>query len=526
MPDSAKFQINVETVATGTGAQTTKTDLAEIEAISKRQAATVAEITGAKTAEVAVDKKLNELEISRGAIVSMQLEANQLRAAGRTIEADVLEREVALEMRAVQLQKTLNIEREEAVALARADLAAQEKIAAVMAAQAIEQAEQGEKSKIHGRAGPLGHLMENFGVGRDLAITAAIGGMFGMEAKRMIEEYTAKVDEGAEAMEKMVHAYGEQRHHAETLLALADSREAKDVAEKQIRGEINKLLLEANHALETGNQKEWEQAHEQAAQLDGLLKHADQIREQKDRILTDDEKSAEALKKQEESSKRLSDQVAQLAKDAARLGEELKHIQDLDKRQADWEFKHMAPGDQADQMQSQKKALEKQRDSLNQNAPGGEAHYKQLTLDIEELEDKIRDARNAQAVRHKRILDDESHRDEQRKREVDDGWKDTLRGPESAGATNAAVSEARAGLGVIPKTDVGGATRQKIESLTAALQAHGNNAAELEAIATAMLNYAHTSNAITAENKKSLNAHAAKLKELEAAIKNSRPGGS
>ena len=69
-------------------------------------------------------------------------------------------------------------------------------------------------------------------------------------------------------------------------------------------------------------------------------------------------------------------------------------------------------------------------------------------------------------------------------------------------------------------------TRQKIESLTAALQAHGNNAAELEAIATAMLNYAHTSNAITAENKKSLNAHAAKLKELEAAIKNSRPGGS
>ena len=246
MADSAKFQINVETVATGTGAATTKTDLQEIEAISKRQAATVAEITGAKTAEVAVDAQLTETETARGAIASTQLEANQLRAAGRVAEAEILEREVALEVRTLQLQKMLNIERAEALALARADLEAQEAINIAGATSGINLGKARQEATVLARElATGGNTMRTLGslagsLGPLLGV-AAVGAVILFEVVKKHFEEERKIREEREKLNETI---------GDTERALDDSV----IAARKLKEPANewaKALKDANTALDS-----------------------------------------------------------------------------------------------------------------------------------------------------------------------------------------------------------------------------------------------------------------------------------
>jgi hypothetical protein len=140
-------------------------------------------------------------------------------------------------------QEELNGFLAEQVALERAaSVAITERAAAEAEANAAAEA-----GRVHGRAGHLGHLAENFGLDSNYAISMGMGVMFGMEAYRLIQDATKELEKQSAEREKQGRELSEQLHknHED----LENARSLSDVA--AVRDRIEKELTDLH-------QKRWE----------------------------------------------------------------------------------------------------------------------------------------------------------------------------------------------------------------------------------------------------------------------------
>lgn len=166
----------------------------------------------------------------------------QIEAAigGDKTEISKLQSELAARQWTLRtLQQTAMTEKEIVALVAEEDALMRAGAAAAEARAAATEAE--AAGRIHGRAGHLGHLLENFGAGANLAISVGMGAMFGMEAYRGIKEY-------AEGLEKVNEANAKAGEQASELIQktrerLGAARNLTDVAKIEV--DLTQKLEEA-----------------------------------------------------------------------------------------------------------------------------------------------------------------------------------------------------------------------------------------------------------------------------------------
>lgn len=150
------FEVLLKTTADRTGAQQTKADLQDLkneargdgpgggldpvnlqrQRDSERELATQDQASGIRAEErIAQEERRNSILVQRQALISTEVEALTLEAAGQTEAAAALTAEVELRRAALQIQQSTNLSEEESLVLARQRISAEEQIAAAQLAQ-------------------------------------------------------------------------------------------------------------------------------------------------------------------------------------------------------------------------------------------------------------------------------------------------------------------------------------------------------------------------------------------------------
>jgi len=262
----SKFQIHVQTDYSGAGAKeaiTDQTKLAEVtehsaqagaasgggvgggdavaQRISQRQAVFdkyAASVASADAAEIS-DASKKAIAQEQQMIVATRRAQIEAAIAGDPRELAKLRAELAVRQLTLQTLRSEAMTQEELNAfIAEQNVLIEQGAAAAAARAAAEEAQAGGE-RLHGRAGHLGHLAENFGLDSNSAIAMGMGVMFGMEFKRLIEDQTKELNKQAAEQEKQGNELRNQIHaHHEELEA---ARSLSDVARvrTRIEEEIN-----------------------------------------------------------------------------------------------------------------------------------------------------------------------------------------------------------------------------------------------------------------------------------------------
>ena len=290
-------------------------------------------------------------QVDMGAVAAQRLEAERSMAGAsaqtlktvsqQTIE---LEKQLLIATRRSMLEAAINGDKA-GIAKAQSELAVrqltiqtlqseemtQEQINALLAeenalieqgAVAAEARAAAEGGRLHGRAGHLGHLAENFGLDSNSAIAMGMAVMFGMEIKRLIEEATKEMDKQSELREKEGKDLAEKlKHNHEDL---ENARSISDVlaVRSRIEEEINTLQEKRFFATAEEKQSIDERVHV----LEGELRIADNWPQ-----ANLERKNAEEMVKEElqEQTRALEAQLKFYADIAAQNKEQLKFEDEL-----------------------------------------------------------------------------------------------------------------------------------------------------------------------------------------------------
>lgn len=258
--DSKTFDINIQTNATGDGAEKTIADLEKVKAVQTGE--------GGGSTFNSSTKQLTEEEIRRNAIILqrqsiIETEQESLRAeaAGQTELAAQLEGEVAMRRMALQIQQQTTFTDTEAMVMAQERYAALEIIAVKEAeiltlkrAQEVATAEQAVAQATLARSGT--RVMENLALGirNTRSLEAATNALFGPLALLGIV--------GFAAYEHFAKGAEEARKEAEALRVEmeADARHAEKLAEAMGRaGDATAVFKE--------HVREQNEAHKAAAEF-------------------------------------------------------------------------------------------------------------------------------------------------------------------------------------------------------------------------------------------------------------------